>query len=68
MMSFLPVFGLPFIFLVDYLAIIVWLMRTADRPQRTLRFSLPTFFIAITVVAIHLGLFAAFLSVRAGNS
>ena len=68
MMNFLPVFGLSFVFLLDYLAIIVWLMRTANRPQRTLRFSLQTLLIAITVAAIHLGLFAAFLSAGAGNS
>ena len=65
MLYYLTILALPFLFLADYLAIIFWLMRSADKPQRTLRFSLRTLLAAMTLAAIHMGVFTAFLSVHA---
>jgi hypothetical protein len=62
MAIYLATLGLTFLFVADYIGIIVWLMRTADIPCHTIRFSMRGLFLVVTLVAIHLGMFAAFLS------
>jgi hypothetical protein len=49
------------LFVADYVGIIVWLMRSADTPHHTIRFSMRGLFLGMTFVALHLGMFAAFL-------
>lgn len=56
------ILGLLFLFIADYVAIVYWLMRTANSPARTIRLSMRTLLIGMTVAAIHFGIFAAFLS------
>jgi len=62
MTNYLATFGLTSLFVFDYIGIIVWLKRTADIPHHTIRFSMRGLFLGMTVVAIHFGVFAAFLS------
>jgi hypothetical protein len=56
------IFALPLLLVLDYLAIVVWLMRTSGEKARSVRFSMRTLLLAITIVAIHLALISAFLS------
>lgn len=62
MTNHLATLGLIFLFAADYIAIIVWLMRTPDTAPHTVRFGMRALFLATTVVSIHVALFAAFLS------
>lgn len=62
MMNALSILGLPLLFLTDYLAIIIWLMRTTGEPERRVRFSLRMLLAAITIAAIHFSAISAFLS------
>ena len=39
--------GLMLLFVADYIAIIVWLMGTADIPHHTIRFSMRGLFVAV---------------------
>ena len=66
-MTYLTSLALPLLFLLDYLAIIYWLMRTANQPALALRFSMRTLLIAMTLAAIHLGVISAFLSFQANS-
>jgi hypothetical protein len=56
------IFALPLLLVLDYLAIVVWLMRTSGEKARSVRFSMRTLLFSITIVAIHLALISAFLS------
>ena len=58
----LATFGLMLLFVADYIGIIIWLMRTSDRPHQAIRFGMRGLFVAMTIAAIHFGMFAAFLS------
>jgi hypothetical protein len=62
MTNYIATFGLMSLFVADYIGIIIWLMRTADIPQHAIRFSMRGLFLGMTLVAIHFGMFAAFLS------
>ncbi len=62
MTNYLATLGLILLFVADYVGMIVWLMRTADTPYHNVRFSMRGLFLAVTVAAIHCGMFAAFLS------
>jgi hypothetical protein len=62
MTNYLATIGLMLLFVADYIAIIVWLMRTADVPHHTIRFSVRGLLAAVTLVAIHLGIFTAFIA------
>lgn len=62
MMNYLATIGLMLLFVADYIAIIVWLMRTANIPHQTIRFSMRGRFAAVAFVAIHLGMFTAFIA------
>lgn len=62
MTNYLATFGLMFLFVADYIGLIVWLMRTPDIVPHTVRFGMRSLFLATTVVAIHVALFVAFLS------
>ena len=60
----IAIITLPLLCVLDYLALVYWLMRTAGRSDRAMRFSLRSLLIAMTIAAFHLGLIAAFLSAR----
>jgi hypothetical protein len=62
MTNYLATLGLMSLFIADYIGIIVWLMRGADTKHHTLRFSMRGLFLGLTFIALHLGMFAAFLS------
>jgi hypothetical protein len=62
MTNYLATIGLTSLFVVDYIGIIIWLMRTADIPRRPIRFSMRGLFLGMTVVVVHFCMFAAFLS------
>jgi hypothetical protein len=62
MTNYFATLGLMFILAADYVGIILWLMRTADLPNHTIRFSMRGLFFATTIVAVHVAMFAAFLS------
>jgi hypothetical protein len=62
MTNYLATLGLMSLFVADYVGIIVWLMRTADIPHHTICFSMRGLILGMTIVAIHFGMFAAFLS------
>jgi hypothetical protein len=62
MTNYLATFGLMSLFVADYIGIILWLRRTTDIPHHTIRFSMRGLLVFTTVVAIHFGMFAAFLS------
>ena len=62
MTNYLATFGLMSLLVADYIGIIFWLMRTADIPFHTIRFSMRSLFIATTLAAIHFSMFAALLS------
>jgi hypothetical protein len=62
MTNHLATFGVMSLLVADYIGIIIWLMRTADVPPHTIRFSMRSVFLAMTFVAVHCGMFAAFLS------
>lgn len=62
MTQYLAIIGLPLLFLADYAVVIVWLMKTAGRPEHGLPLGLRSLLIATIVVAIHLGMITAFLS------
>jgi hypothetical protein len=62
MPNYLATLCLMLLFVADYIAIIIWLMRTADVPNHTIRFSIRGLFVAMTVAAVHLGLMNAFLA------
>jgi ABC-type sulfate transport system permease component len=62
MTNYLATLGLTFLFVADYVGIIVWLMRTANVSNQSIRFSMRGLFLAMTFVAIHIAMFAAFLS------
>ena len=62
MTNYLATVGLMSLFVADYVGTIVWLMRTANIPHHTIRFSMRGLFAAVTFVAIHLGMFTAFIS------
>ena len=62
MTNYIATFGLIVLFVADYVAIIVWLMRTANVSNHTIRFSMRGLFAGLTFAAIHFGMFAAFLS------
>ena len=62
MTNYLATFGLMFLFVADYIGVIIWLMRTASIPHYTIRFNMRGLFLAVTIAAIHCGMFAAFLS------
>jgi hypothetical protein len=62
MTNYLATLGLMSLFVADYVGTIVWLMRSADIPHHTIRFSMRGLFLGMTFVALHLGMFAAFLS------
>ena len=62
MANYLATIGLMFLFVADYIGFIVWLMRTADISDHTIRFSVRGLFVIVAVVAIHLGMFTAFLA------
>jgi hypothetical protein len=49
---------LPILFLADYVALIYWLLRTANKPARSVRFRMRALLAAITIVAVHLAVFA----------
>jgi hypothetical protein len=61
-MTILTLLGLPTLLIVDYILIIVYLMRTANQPDKSFRFSMRSLFLTMTIAAIHLGLIAAFLT------
>jgi ABC-type sulfate transport system permease component len=60
--NYIATIGLAFLFIADYIGIIVWLMRSANVANHTIRFSMRGLFLAMTFVAIHVAMFAAFLS------
>jgi hypothetical protein len=62
MTNYIATLGLMLLFVADYIAIIVWLMRTANIPHHTIRFSTRGMFVAMTFIAIHLGMFTAFIA------
>ena len=62
MTNYLATFGLMSLFVADYIGLIVWLMRNADTHHHTIRFSMRGLFLGMTFVAIHCGMFAAFIS------
>jgi uncharacterized membrane protein len=62
MSLYLATIGLIVLFIVDYIAIIAWLMNTTDRKHDRFRFSMRNLFVGFTIAAIHLGMFAAFLA------
>ena len=62
MTNYLATFGVMSLLVADYIGIIIWLMRTADIPHHTIRFSMRSVFIATTLAAIHFSMFAALLS------
>jgi hypothetical protein len=62
MSNYLATIGLVALFIVDYISIIAWLMRTSNIPSDKIRFSMRNLFAAFTIAAIHLGMFAAFLA------
>jgi hypothetical protein len=62
MTNYLATIGLTFLFVADYVGIIVWLMRTASVSNHTIRVSMRGLFLALTFVAIHIAMFAAFLA------
>ena len=61
MTTLLAALGLVFLFIADYIGIVVWLLRTADVADQPTRFSTRGLFFAVTLVAIHLATFTAFL-------
>ena len=67
MMHQLSLLILPVLFLADYLALVFWLLRTADAPPRELRYSMRTLLVAMTVVAVHLATFTVFLSAHSAR-
>jgi hypothetical protein len=62
MTNYLATLGLIFILISDYIAIIFWLMRTANLSNHTIRFSMRSLFLATTIIAVHVAIFAAFLT------
>ena len=62
MTDYIATLGLVLLFVADYIGIIVWLMRTTSIPHQSFRFSMRGLLVAVTFVAIHLGMFTAFLS------
>jgi hypothetical protein len=62
MPNYIATVGLMLLFVVDYIAFIVWLMRTAHIPNHTIRFSTRGLFVTMTIVAIHLAMFSAFIA------
>jgi hypothetical protein len=62
MTSYVATIGLISLFVADYIGIVVWLKRTANIPHHTIRFSMRGFLLGMTALAIHFGMFAAFLS------
>jgi hypothetical protein len=62
MPNYLATFGLILLFAADYLGIVVWLVRTVDVPNHTIRVNMRGLFLAMIIVAIHVAMFAAFLS------
>jgi ABC-type sulfate transport system permease component len=62
MTNYFATIGLMLLFIADYTAIIMWLMRTADIPDHTIRFSMRGLFVTMTFVAIHLAMFTAFIA------
>lgn len=62
MTNYLATLCLMFLFAADYIGIIVWLMRTEDTPNDTIRLTIRGLMVAVTVVAIHAALLTAFLS------
>ncbi len=63
-MNYLALVAVLFLFMADYLAIVVWLMRTSGKSEQPVRFGMRTLFIAMTVAGVHFGILAAFLSAR----
>jgi hypothetical protein len=61
-MNYVATLGLIVLFIADYVGIIFWLLRTGDSPQDTIRFNMRGLFAAMTIVAIHAVIFAAYLS------
>jgi hypothetical protein len=68
MSTYLATIGLVALFIVDYVAIITWLMRTTDRKHDKLRFSMRNLLAGFTIAAIHLGMFAAFLAEHSAHT
>jgi hypothetical protein len=62
MPNYIATVGLMLLFVVDYIAIIIWLMRTAHIPDHTIRFSMRGLFVTMTFVAIHVAMFTAFIA------
>ena len=62
MPNYIATVGLILLFVADYIAIIVWLMQTSNIPHHTIRFSMRNLFLAVTLIAIHLGIFTAFIA------
>jgi predicted transcriptional regulator len=62
MSAYLATIGLVVLFIVDYVAIIVWLMQTTGNDHHRIRFSMRSLFALVTVAAVHLGVFAAFVA------
>jgi hypothetical protein len=58
----LALIGLPLLFLADYVAIVVWLLRTSGNPGRGIQFGLRSLLVGTTLAAIHLGMITAFMS------
>ena len=62
MPTYLATIGLVALFIIDYVALIAWLMRTTGVQHDRFRFSIRNLFAVVTFTAIHLGMFAAFLA------
>jgi hypothetical protein len=62
MLNFLALASVPILFAADYLAVLYWLLATTPQIDRPIQFSMRTLLVASTIIAIHCGLFAAFLA------
>jgi hypothetical protein len=62
MLNFLALASVPFVFVADYLAIVYWLIATSPQRDCPIQFSMRNLLAAMTIVAIHCAVFAAFLS------
>jgi hypothetical protein len=62
MTSHIATLGLMVLFVADFVGFVVWLMQTSYLVHNNIRFSLRGLLIAVTLIAIHLAVYAAFLS------